>query len=246
MTPSDPNAAYERSAEVYDLIYSEVLDHADNAERVHRLVAAKNPAARTLLEVACGTGAYLEPLAAYYEVTGLDISPAMLSHARTRLPDVRLVEGDMSDFDLGATFDVVACLFSSIAYLRSLAELRSTFAAFARHLAPDGVAIIEPWLLPDGWQKGRVSALSASNDEVAVSRASTSRREGDEVTMTLGFAVARTNGEVETFVEEHVTHLFTVEEHLEAFKAAGLAAEYDPEGLMGRGLYVARHDRPTP
>jgi len=57
--------------------------------------------------------------------------------------------------------------------------------------------------------------------------------------MTWGFAVARPGGEVETFVEEHATGQFTVEEHLAAFAAAGLAVDYDPEGLMGRRLYVA-------
>ena len=57
--------------------------------------------------------------------------------------------------------------------------------------------------------------------------------------MTWGFTVARPAGDVETFVEEHPTGQFTVEERLAAFADAGLVAEYDPEGLMGRGLYVA-------
>ncbi len=32
---------------------------------------------------------------------------------------------------------------------------------------------------------------------------------------------------------------FTVAEYLEAFAAAGLDAEHDPEGPTGRGLYTA-------
>jgi hypothetical protein len=44
---------------------------------------------------------------------------------------------------------------------------------------------------------------------------------------------------VEHFTELHELGLFTVEQHLAAFRAAGLAAEHDPEGPMGRGLYVA-------
>ena len=33
--------------------------------------------------------------------------------------------------------------------------------------------------------------------------------------------------------------LFTVEQYLEAFQAASLEADHDPEGPMGRGLYIA-------
>ncbi len=241
MTGAGWYGAYERSAEIYDVLYSPMVDYRANAERIRQLVAERNPAAATLLEVACGTGAYLEPLAAHYDVTGLDLSPAMLARARSRLPNVELIEGDMSDFDLAATFDVVVCLFSSIAYIQTRAALRSTIACFARHLAPGGVAILEPWYPPDRWQEGYVATLSARTDEIAVSRASTSRREGQLVTMTFAFAVAHSNGEVETFVEEHITGQFTVEEHLEAFAATGLSAEYDPDGLIGRGLYVAAH-----
>ena len=55
---------------------------------------------------------------------------------------------------------------------------------------------------------------------------------------------------VDLFIEilgrelEHVTGQFTVDEHLEAFAMAGLTAEWDPEGLMGRGLYVATRATP--
>lgn len=39
-------------------------------------------------------------------------------------------------------------------------------------------------------------------------------------------------------MEPHEIALFTTEEQLEAFREAGLEVEHDPEGLMGRGLYV--------
>ena len=44
---------------------------------------------------------------------------------------------------------------------------------------------------------------------------------------------------VEHFVEHHELALFTREEHLAAFRAAGLQVEHDEEGLIGRGLYIA-------
>ncbi|HSL22012.1 MAG TPA: hypothetical protein VK886_10790 [Vicinamibacterales bacterium] len=40
--------------------------------------------------------------------------------------------------------------------------------------------------------------------------------------------------------EVHELGLFTTAELLEAFRHAGLSADYDPKGLTDRGLYVAR------
>ena len=45
---------------------------------------------------------------------------------------------------------------------------------------------------------------------------------------------------VEHFVERHEMTLFRHQEYLAAFAAAGLTAEHDPQGLMGRGLYLGR------
>ena len=98
--------AYERSAEVYDVLYEQMLDYDAAAGRVAGLIRERNPAARTLLEVASGTGAYLARLARYFDVTGLDRSPHMLAAARRKLPDVEMVEADMTSFDLGRGFDV--------------------------------------------------------------------------------------------------------------------------------------------
>ncbi|MBM3493262.1 MAG: hypothetical protein FJX72_02910 [Armatimonadetes bacterium] len=49
-----------------------------------------------------------------------------------------------------------------------------------------------------------------------------------------------TPGGAEHAEEEHVLGLFTVEQTLSAFADAGFRADHDPEGLAGRGLYVAQ------
>jgi SAM-dependent methyltransferase len=232
------HAPYSRSAEVYDVFYRARLDYPELALALHGMIQAKKPGAKTLLEVACGSGLYLEEFSRWYDVTGLDASPSMLEIAAERVPGVPLVEGDMADFDLGATFDAVACLFSSIAYVVTEDRLRAAIRCFARHLAPGGVLILEPWYGPDGWIDGHVAAESASNDDVAVARTSTSIRDGTTATMQWAFAVARPHGETATYVEEHVTGLFTKDQYAEALDAAGIVFDYDPEGLLDRGRYV--------
>ena len=40
--------------------------------------------------------------------------------------------------------------------------------------------------------------------------------------------------------EDHVLGLWPTERYVEAFERADLSVEHDPEGLMGRGLFVGR------
>jgi hypothetical protein len=57
--------------------------------------------------------------------------------------------------------------------------------------------------------------------------------------MRWAWAVAWEDGDADAYVEEHPTALFTVDEYLRTFAASGFAAEYDPDGPLDRGLYVA-------
>ena len=49
------------SAEIYDAVYS-LKDYAAEASAVHKMIRERCPTARTLLDVACGTGKHLERL----------------------------------------------------------------------------------------------------------------------------------------------------------------------------------------
>ncbi len=114
---------FAESAEMYDLFY-EWKDYPAEVARLDALIRQRHSSARTLLDVACGTGRHLELLANRYAVEGLDIEPRLLEVARRRLPGVPLHLADMRSFDLGRSFDVVTCLFSSIGYVRSIRGLQ--------------------------------------------------------------------------------------------------------------------------
>jgi len=227
---------FRRSARLYDAVYASIRDYPREAAELDRLIQERRPGARTLLDVACGTGAHLEHLTGY-EVEGLDLDPEMLGVARERLPNVPLHEGDMADFDLGKRFDAVVCMFSSIGYVRTAERLRSAVSSMARHLEPGGVLVVEPWLSPEVWVDRHVGAVFVDQPELKIARMNVGEREGNLSIFEFEYLVGTPNG-LERFNERHELGLFTVEQYLEAFRAAGLEVDHDPEGPMGRGLYI--------
>src|SRR5262245_56612258 len=108
---------------------------ADSAGYIHSLIRRHKPDAKTLLELACGTGAVVERLSEYYQIAGLDISIEMLSVARKKIPGAPLVQADMVTFELGQKFDVIICVFDSINHILNFADWGRVFRHVARHLA---------------------------------------------------------------------------------------------------------------
>ena len=223
---------YERSAHVYDEIYG-AKDYVGEAARLRELIQARKPGALTLLDVACGTGRHLEHLRAWFEVEGLDREPTLLAIARERLPDVPLHEGDMRDFNLGKRFDAVTCLFSAIGHVASTDELHAAVQSMANHLAKGGVLVIEPWITPDKW----IDRFASADAHGRVARASRSWRDDRTTHLEFHYAVASPDG-FECWTDRLESTLFTDEEYAKAFRAPGLTVEHDPEGLIGRGLYL--------
>ena len=227
---------FTRSAELYDAIYS-FKDYIAESAKLHALIQERAPGARTLLDVACGTGKHLEQLREHYEVSGLELNSTFIGIARGRNPGVSVHEADMLDFDLGRRLDVITCLFSSIAYAKTVENLLRAVAAMARHLAPHGLLIVEPWITPAAWEPGHLDATFVDEPGLKVARIARSWAEGRLSVVDLHYLVGKRDT-VEAFEERHEVGLFTDDEYLEAFREAGLEVEHRPDGLIGRGLYM--------
>lgn len=229
---------FSRSAAIYDAVYS-FKDYDAEAARLRELIAARVPDAGSLLDVACGTGKHLERLRAWYRVEGVDLDEELLAIARERLGDVPLHSMDMTSFELGRRFDVVTCLFSSIGYVGTVERLHAALTAMARHLEPGGILVVEPWLSPEAWLTGTAHLLTVDKPELKIARMNVSDRGGRLAVMNFAYLVGTPAG-VEHFTERHEAALFTDDEYRAAFGAAGLDVEHDEQGLIGRGLYLAR------
>jgi SAM-dependent methyltransferase len=138
--PDRPALSYRTFARFYDAVQG---DGAERAAYLRELIAEHHPSARTVLELACGTGSMLAQLRPDYAVTGLDLSPQMLAVAREKVPDVRLVEGDMTAFRLEERFDVVLCVFDSINHLLDYAAWEAVFGCAHAHLAAGGIFVFD-------------------------------------------------------------------------------------------------------
>lgn len=131
-------AQYDHYAKFYDATQGYI-----NGARYLEHLRKYHPAARSVLELACGTGLLLEPLSQHYEVTGLDLSPTMLKLARRKLPHLPLHQQDMAGFRLDRKFDAIICAYDSINHLLAFGDWVKTFRAAARHLNPGGVFLFD-------------------------------------------------------------------------------------------------------
>ncbi|GAA4092506.1 class I SAM-dependent methyltransferase [Actinomadura miaoliensis] len=223
-------------AEFYDLVFRDRgKDFAAEARALAGMVRDRAPAARSLLDVACGTGAHLETFREIFDdVAGVELADAMRRVAESRLPGVPLHAGDMRRFDLGRTFDAVVCVGNSVACMPTADDLRAAIARMAGHLAPGGVLVAEPWYFPADFIDGYVDGHQMKADGRVISRITRSVREGDRTRMEVRFTVADREGITDFTEVLHVT-LFERHEYEAAFTKAGCSVEFVPALRLANG-----------
>jgi SAM-dependent methyltransferase len=105
-----------------------------------------------VLEVACGTGRVLFPIARKgMSITGIDQSPAMLERCYdllSREPKevqdrIRLEQMDMRTFNLGERFALATIPFRPLQHLVKVADQLATFRSIHRHLNPGGHLVFD-------------------------------------------------------------------------------------------------------
>ena len=132
----------------FGLLYDHVPLYRERTDVGFYVEEAKSP----VLELGCGTGRILVPIArAGQTIVGLDSSKQMLERARAKLahepPDVQrrvtLHQRDMLDFDLGARFASIIAPFRVFQHLTTIDAQLRFLANVARHLAAGGRFIFD-------------------------------------------------------------------------------------------------------
>jgi SAM-dependent methyltransferase len=241
---TDENSNYRATADVYDAIYS-TKDYAAEAAKIRQIIARECPGANSILDVACGTGEHAKLLAADFTVDGVDLEPKFVEIARAKHPVGNFSVGDMRTFQLAKRYDVVQCLFSAIGYMLTASDIVAALKCFRSHAAPSGIILVEPWIAPADFKVGHVVLNTVDRPDFKVCRVGLSSREGDVSVLELRYLVATPAG-IRAEEEVHRLTLISPEQMQAHFAAAGLQSQFDPVGLFGRGLFIARTNDDPP
>jgi len=134
-------------AEFYDPAY----EHRRQVD-IEFFIAYSQRARGRTLELGCGTGRILIPAAiSGCEITGIDLSPYMLQKCQDKLDKqpnevqerVRLIQGNMTDFNTGETYSVVTIPFRPFQHLITVEEQKACLQCINRHLVPQGLLIFD-------------------------------------------------------------------------------------------------------
>ena len=259
MAPSGDDQQYDAIAEFYDFT-STSRDRQDVGFYVEMAKQSAGP----VLELGCGTGRVLVPIArAGIEIVGVDPSAHMLAVCRDKLSRepqvvqsrVRLVEGDMRRIALDRQFPLVTTPYRSFQHLLTVEEQLSCLNSIREHLTPEGRLVLDVFnpslaMLVDERsfeERGDEPEFTMPDGRKVVRRFRTVARNLPEQSFRAEevFCVAHPDGRHERVVQAYqVRYLFRFEaEHLLArvgFRLQEVYADYDksPYGTKEPGELI--------
>lgn len=142
----------------YDFPHYYDLGFRDETEREVRFLpkAFERFAAvpvRSVFEAGCGSGRLLYALATRgFQVCGFDLNPRALAYCvsrfRKRRLDGRVLEADMSHFELGKQYDAGLCILNTFRHLLTEQDAVAHLQCASDHLVEGGLYIVSLHLLP--------------------------------------------------------------------------------------------------
>lgn len=161
---------YNQLSKYIDASYRCTKNYQQEVDFVLRR-ACNSTRRKIVIDVACGSGGHAELLSkAGYEVYGVDLSPAMLRLLKKNLPTAKVFKQDMRNLRVPVQADLLICMYNSINYNYSYAELSNTLQRFYDHLKPGGLAIFDTAFMTHTWKPGPFSVETITTPEFEVAR----------------------------------------------------------------------------
>ncbi len=101
-----------------------------------------------ILELGSGTGRLTIPIArAGFSISGLDLEVRLTEQAKNKANNESLkiswIEGDMTNFKLDKTFDLIFFAFNTFSHLLTRVDIENCFKSVKKHLSEEAVFIID-------------------------------------------------------------------------------------------------------
>lgn len=244
-------SAYEAFASVYDLFMEEV-EYEKWLRHIHAVWDRLGLQPRTILDLGCGTGSILLPLAKEgFQMIGVDISPEMLAEADRKAAaeglSVQLACQDMTELDLGQKADCILSLCDCMNYLTEDGQLEEAFQSIAKHMEKGSLFLFD---MNTEYKFQEVLGQNAfgSAEESAAYIWENDYDAGEKINeYYVSFFIEQENGLYKRVEEYHYERAYSMEEVEKSLQAAGmeLLAVYDgyrfaaPNAKSERLLFAA-------
>ena len=260
-TPSEPVAQASGDADgpwfttffddAYLRVFEPELGPGRTGEEVDGVLdLADAPSDARVLDLACGQGRHAVEFARRgHEVTGVDLSTTLLSHARQRAAEagveVTWLHQDMR-VPVDGDYDLAVNLFNAFGYLESEHEDQRVLDTVAAALRPGGVFIQEISNREAQIRDPRSAEVHRIDERLTLIE----EREIDLRSSRLRVDYTYVEGDRVTGRRHHVLRLYTLTELVAMHEAAGLHVEVVRGGWDGSALalddfYVVLRSRRT-
>jgi ubiquinone/menaquinone biosynthesis C-methylase UbiE len=178
----------------------------------------------SLLHLGCGGGHLDFSFKEHFSVTGVDLSPAMLSIAGQLNPEVVYLPGDMRSVRLEQTFDAVV-IADSIDYMLTEQEMLAAFRTAFVHLKPGGIFCTYAGVTCQSFAQNEthVSTSSDGDTEITFIENRYDPDFGDTTYENAFVYLIRRAGQLEVETDRHLGGIFELETWTRLLHDAGFS-----------------------
>lgn len=230
---------YEELAPWWPL-FSQPSDYEEEAGFFQSLLErAISPAPRTVLELGSGGGNNASFMKSAYQMTLVDVSPAMLEVSRVINPQCEHIEGDMRTLRLGRSFDAVF-VHDAICYMTSAHDLQAAMRTAFDHVKPGGVALFVPDHVRETFEKSADTGGHDDGERALRYLEWHDDPDPTDSTCVTDYAILlRDRTGTRMVYDRHIHGLFSRDEWLAWLRGTG----FEPEVVRdkwGRDVFIAR------